>query len=90
MIVLEAILIFLNIIIYLIFFDVILSWLTLFWIRWRPQFIASIIDPLYAFVRKIIPTRIWAFDLTPIVILIAIYFISWVILTIYPELGIWM
>ncbi|MDD3646026.1 MAG: YggT family protein [Candidatus Gracilibacteria bacterium] len=90
MIVLEAILIFLNIIIYLIFFDVILSWLTLFGIRWRPQFIASIIDPLYAFVRKIIPTRIGAFDLTPIVILIAIYFISGVILTIYPELGIGM
>lgn len=89
MIVIEAILVFLNIITYLIFFDVILSWLTLFWLRWRPEFLASIIDPLYALVRKIIPTKIWVFDLTPIVILLIIYFISWIILTIYPGLLSW-
>lgn len=68
--------IFLDIIKYLIFADVILSWLQLLWLKWRPDFLKSVIDPLYSSVKKYIPTSIWPLDLTPIVILFIIIFIT--------------
>lgn len=70
---------------YLIFLDVILSWLTLIWLKFRPKFLANIIDPLYSMVKKIIPTTIWILDLTPIVVIILIYFLSTLLLTLFPE-----
>ncbi|USN58828.1 MAG: YggT family protein [Candidatus Peribacteria bacterium] len=73
---LAAMLIFLDMIIYIIFFDVILSWLQLFGIRFRPRFIAAIIDPLYGFVKSVIPTTIGPIELVPIVVLFVIIFLQ--------------
>ncbi|MGB2110775.1 MAG: hypothetical protein ACPHY8_02405 [Patescibacteria group bacterium] len=42
-----AIYILLEIMQYIIFADVILSWLTLFGLNIRPKFLADIIDPIY-------------------------------------------
>jgi len=81
-----TIIIFLEIISYIIIFDVILSWLTLFWLRIRPKFIADIIDPLYKNVKKIFPTTIWPVDFTPIIIIFVIIFIKWALYLIFPEL----
>jgi len=66
---LNAVLVFLEIIQYFIFADIILSWLILFGIRFRPQIIAIIIDPMYHFVRRYIPTTIGPFDFTPLIII---------------------
>jgi len=55
---------------YLIFADIILSWLTLLWLKIRPMFIASILDPIYEGIKWKIPTTIGPLDFTPIVILI--------------------
>ena len=64
---------------YIIFADIILSWLRIFWLNIRPKFLADIIDPIYWFVKKYLPTTIWPLDFTPIVILMIIYFlIGWV------------
>lgn len=70
-----ALIIFIQILEYIVIFDVILSWLMLLGIQFRPKFIADILNPLYKFVQKIIPTRIGAFDLTPIIIILLLSFI---------------
>lgn len=84
--ILLIIMIFLKILTYIIFFDVILSWLTIFWLRMRPQFIADIIDPLYKYIKKIIPTTIWPVDFTPIILIMLIIFLEWLLYTFSPEL----
>lgn len=68
------IVIFLEFLQYLIFFDIILSWLSLAGIRFRPKFLSDIIDPLYRGVKKYIPTTFWMFDFTPIIIIIILIF----------------
>jgi len=47
---------FLDIIYYLVIFDVILSWLALAGIRFRPKIIVDILRPVYSLVKKNIPT----------------------------------
>ncbi len=84
--ILIAIIIFLEIISYIIIFDVVLSWLTLFWLKIRPKFIADIIDPLYENIKKILPTTLWPIDFTPIVVIIAILFIKWALYILFPDL----
>ena len=84
--ILLAIIIFFKILTYIIFFDVILSWLTIFWLKIRPQFVANIIDPIYNNIKKILPTTIWPIDLTPIVVIITIIFIEWLLYLMFPDL----
>jgi uncharacterized protein YggT (Ycf19 family) len=80
-----AILIFLNLLIYLIFFDVILSWLTLIWLSFRPKFLADIIDPIYKKIKNIFPTTLWPLDLTPIIVIFVIYFFTTLLIILFPE-----
>ena len=84
--ILLTIIIFFKILTYIIFFDVILSWLSIFWLKIRPQFVANIIDPIYANIKKILPTTIWPIDFTPIVVIITIIFIEWLLYLMFPEL----
>jgi uncharacterized protein YggT (Ycf19 family) len=85
MIIILAFLIFLRILSYLIIVDIVLSWLTLFWLNLRPQFLKDIIDPIYNSIRKVIPTRIWPLDFTPIIVYFFIFFLTWLIFTFFPE-----
>lgn len=82
-----AIIFFLQIITYIVFFDVILSFLVVFWVKFRPKFIYDILDILYLKIRKIIPTRMWNFDFTPLIIILIIYFIISMLLQIFPEVN---
>jgi len=86
MTILFTIIIFLEIMQLIIFIDVILSWLTLVWINIRPKFISNIIEPSYKTIRKILPTRIWMVDFTPIVAILLIIFVRWTLFLIFPEL----
>lgn len=70
-----SVVIFLEILEYLVFLDVILSWLMIFWLKLRPKFLRSILDPIYSTVKKYIPTRFGAFDFTPIVVILLIVFL---------------
>lgn len=79
--------IFLELIIYLVIFDIILSWLSLAWIRFRPRFIKDILGPIYKFIRKYIPTSFGVFDFTPIIILFGISFIKSMLLINFPEVN---
>ncbi len=88
MYILIVIIIFLELIYWIVIFDVILSWLTLLWLKARPKFVADIIDPLYKNIKKILPTSIWPIDLTPIVVIIIIIFIKWLLFMAFPELKI--
>jgi YggT family protein len=85
---LMTIIILLEIVSYIVIFDVILSWLILLWINFRPKFIADIIDPLYKNIKKYIPTSIWPFDFTPIVIILLLMFIKGALYIVFPELQI--
>ncbi len=78
--ILSALAILFHLIKYLIFADIILSWLTLLWLKARPGFIATILDPIYAGIKAKVPTTIWPLDFTPIVVLI---FMELLILFIY-------
>jgi len=80
-----ALMIFLEILTYMIIFDVILSWLTVFWLNIRPQFLADIIDPIYKNIKKILPTTFWPLDLTPIIVIFTIIFIKWILVLMFPE-----
>lgn len=82
-----AIIIFLDIIQYIVFFDVILSWLTLLWINFRPNFIWDILNPIYNNIKKVIPTTIWPIDITPIVIILLCSFLRWLLITAFPEIS---
>lgn len=79
-----ALFLFLEILSYLIIADVILSWLTLFWLNIRPVFISSILDPIYLRVKNTIPTTIWPLDLTPIVVILIISVIQSLIVWFFP------
>jgi len=81
-----ALFIFLDIIMYFVFFDVILSWLTLLWIRFRPEFLSVVLTPIYTNIKKIIPTSFWPVDFTPIVVILFIYFIKWILVLIFPDI----
>lgn len=82
--VLIAVIIFTELLFYVIFIDVILSWLSVFWLNLRPKFIADIIDPIYSFVKKYIPTSFWPLDFTPIIIILILYFIKGLIIILNP------
>ncbi len=82
-----ALFIFLRLMFYIVVFDVILSWLSLAWIRFRPQFIRDILDPIYSFIRKYIPTRFGAFDFTPIILIFWSEFLAYLILVNSPEVS---
>lgn len=80
-----SIFILLDLLYYIIIFHIILSWLTLFWILIRIKFIDDLILPIYKNVKKIIPTNIWPFDFTPIIIIFIILFLKWLIMMFFPE-----
>jgi uncharacterized protein YggT (Ycf19 family) len=75
-IIFSVIVIILIILKYILFLDIILSWLTIFWIKFRPQFVSDIMEPIYKFVKNKIPTTIWPMDFTPIFIIIAIFLLT--------------
>ena len=80
-----AIVIFLSFLQYLVFFDVILSWLIILWINFRPKFISDILNPVYITIKKVIPTSIWPIDFTPIVIILLCWFIQLTLYGLFPE-----
>lgn len=84
--ILLSILLLTDIIQYFVIFDVILSWLILFWLRIRPKFIANIMDPIYLRVKKTIPSTFWVMDFTPIIILFILFFIKWLIYSLDPSI----
>ena len=85
-IIIQALYIFLDTVRFLIFIDIILSWLTLFWINIRFKFIRDILNPIYNYIKKIIPTTIWFIDLTPIIIIIALEILKYILFFIFPDI----
>ena len=81
-----AIYIFLNAIFYLIIFDVILSWLTLLWLNYRPKFLSQIIDPIYVFINKFIPTTFGMFRFDALIAILIIIFLQSLLLSFFPGL----
>lgn len=66
--------------------DIIISWLTVFWLRINIKFIKSITKPMYDNINKVFPTKIWMFDLTPIYILFILMIIRSIIIWIEPNI----
>ncbi|MCK9273156.1 YggT family protein [Candidatus Gracilibacteria bacterium] len=84
--ILLVVLIFLNLIEWVIIIDIILSWAQLLGIRIQIKFIRSITTPIYTKVRKYLPTTFGPIDFSPIVIFFIIQIISSVILNLRPSL----
>lgn len=80
-----SIIMFLNLIKYLIILEVIISWLVIFWIVIKIQFIQNITMPLYNYIKKILPTTFWMIDFTPIIVIIWIEVIISILVSIFPE-----
>lgn len=83
-IVLFSLLIFLSLIQWVVFIDVILSWGTLIGIHFRPRFVQAITLPLYETVRRFIPSSFSGIDFAPIIIFIAIQLATNIIIMIDP------
>lgn len=81
-----VIIIFTDIVLYLIIFDIILSWLSLVWIRWRPHFLKIIVDPIYLFINKYISTKFLMFRFDALIAIVTIYFIQWLLIATVPQL----
>ena len=81
------VLIFLEIIQWIVIIDIILSWLSIFWVNIRINFIADIIEPIYNSIKKNIPTNIWPFDFTPMIIFFVIIFLRALIIILFPEVS---
>lgn len=84
--ILVAILLLSDIIKYFVIFDVILSWLVLFWLKIRPKFVGDIIDPIYNKIRNIIPSSFWPIDFTPIIVIFLLLFIQGLIFSFDPSI----
>lgn len=79
-----GIILFLDIMRCFVIADVILSWFPLIWITFRPRFIATFLDPLYTVIQKYIPTKAWIFDLTALILLMALSFIEGLLILAFP------
>lgn len=79
--------IFLSVLQFLVIFDVILSWLMLAWLKWRPKFLSDIIDPVYKSIRSAIPTSFWPLDFTPIIIIIGLWLLNNILFLFFPEVA---
>lgn len=86
-IILVAILLLVDILTYIIFFDIILSWLTLLWLNIRPLFVSQILDPIYETIKKYIPVSFWPFLFTPLILLLILYFIKWLVFLAHPGIS---
>lgn len=84
-IILFSLLIFLALIQWVVFIDVILSWGTLIGVHFRPRFIQAITVPLYETVRRFIPSSFGGIDFAPIIVFIAIELATKAIVTIDPN-----
>ena len=82
-----VIMFFTNIILYIIFFDIILSWLSILWLRWRPDLLRSTVDPLYNLIGKVVPTSFGMFRFDALIAIIFIYFIQGLLIMNIPWLG---
>jgi len=82
-----GLLIFVEVLQMLIIADIVLSWLRLVGLTWRPKFLADIIDPTYKFIRSIIPTRFWPLDFNPIVVILFLIFIEILLYGFFPDLS---
>lgn len=80
-----ALLIFLSLLEWVIFLDVILSWTRLIGINFHPKFIKDITLPLYEGVRKFLPTSFGNIDFAPIIVFLAIEILSKLLLAIDPS-----
>ncbi len=74
--ILVSILLLADIIKYFVIFDVILSWLVLFWLKIRPKFVWYIIDPIYKKIKDLVPSSFWTLDFTPIIVIFLLLFIK--------------
>jgi len=80
-----SLLIFLSLIQWVVFIDVILSWGTLVGIHFRPKFIGAITIPLYETVKRFMPSSFSGIDFSPIIVFIAIELISKLLIAIDPN-----
>ena len=84
--ILFSLIIFLSLIEWIIFIDVILSWGTLIGINIRPKFMQSITTPIYEMVRRVVPTSFNGIDFAPIIVFIGIEILIKLILAIDPSI----
>lgn len=84
-IILFALALFLDFLFIFVIIDVVLSWLSLFWVRFRPRIFNEVLDPIYRSFKNNLPMTIGPFDFTPIAVLIVLQFALALIFSYSPD-----
>ena len=79
--------IFLDLLYFFVLFDVIISWLPIFWIKFNPKFVRDLLDPIYQLIQKVIPTTIWPISFNAFILLLIIYVLQIFLLNISPSIS---
>lgn len=78
--ILITILLLTDIITYMILIDVIISWVSVFLWAWiKIKFISDILEPIYKFIKKFIPTSFWPIEFAPVILIMVIWLIRWLV-----------
>ena len=78
--------VFLELIKWMIFIEIILSWISLLGLHIAIPFFSVVLIPIFERTRKIFPTALGPLDFTPVILLIAIYVIQSLIVQIVPSI----
>lgn len=84
--ILTAIIILIQLIVWVIVAHIILSWLQVFGLNIKIKFIDQIITPIYKQIESVIPTTFGPFTFTPIIVLLILMFIKGAIYILFPTL----
>lgn len=80
-----ALVIFLTLFRWIVFFDVILSWSALFGFRIRIPFVRALLDPCYAFIERTLPVSFAGLNFAPIFLIFGVVFAESAIRSLVPS-----
>ena len=76
--------VFLELLKWLIFIEIILSWVALLGVFIAIPFISTILQPMFQAIRRILPVQFLGLDFAPLILLIAIQIVQGMLLSFAP------
>lgn len=70
---------------YIVFLDIILSWVAILFWDIRPAWLKDFVNSLYKWIKKIIPTNLWMFEFAPMIIIILVQILQWFVVLLEPD-----
>jgi uncharacterized protein YggT (Ycf19 family) len=82
--------IFLELLKWIIFIEIILSWLSLTGLLIAIPFISRIVQPMFDGIARVLPTRFMGIDFSAIVLLFSIYIVQGLLLSLSPAIRVYL